>query len=130
MLVGSRGSVEHVALGGNSMALYMYFAVAMSVQMVAGRTQLLATRGGISDFGGLFSALIGIVSGLSFFAIAIWGFAWLHWYVVVPTILVMGFISGFVVNLRTFAFWYQTRSLVDVVAVAMTSFLWIKYWPF
>ena len=112
------------------MSLYLMFLAAMLLQVIAGRTQLLAMRGGIRDSSGLLSSLIGIVAGLSFFAVIIWGFATLHWYFVLPAILVMGFISGLVVNLRSFAFWYQIRPLIDTVVIGVTAFLWAHYWPF
>ena len=110
--------------------LYVLFVVAMLAQVTAGRTQLLAIRGGIPDRSGLIASLLGIVSGLAFFALIIWAFAIFDWYVALPTILVMGLSSGFIVGRESFAFWYQTRAVVDLIAAGLTIFLWTTRWPF
>lgn len=112
------------------MPLYVLFCVAVLLQVTVGRTQLLATRGRIRDNSGVLASLIGIAAGISFFAVIIWGFASIRWYLVLPTILAAGLISGFIVNLSSFAFWYRAKALVDLIAVALTVFLWVNYWPF
>ena len=112
------------------MKLYALFVLAMLAQVTSGRTQLLAMRGHIVDRSGLIATLLGIASGLSFFAVIIWGFASLHWYVALPTVIVMCFSAAFIVHLRSFAFWYQMRALVDLVTVVLTIVLWVIYWPF
>jgi hypothetical protein len=111
------------------MTLYVLFLVAMLLQVTVGRTQALAMRSYIPDRSGLVAALIGIAAGVSFFAVIVWGFAWMPWYFVLPTIIFTGAISGFIVGRNSFAFWYQVRSLVDLAAAALTIFLWWKYWP-
>ena len=112
------------------MSLYALFCIAMLLQVITGRTQLLALRGYIVDTSGVIASLIAITSGISFFAVIAWGFASLHWYIALPIILLGGLISGTIVTLKSFAFWYQTRALVDFIAVALTIFLWVWYWPF
>jgi hypothetical protein len=110
--------------------LYALFVVAMVAQVIVGRTHLLAVRGRVSDTSGFVSSLIGIGAGLSFFAIIVWGFATFHWYVALPTIIVMGFMSGIFVTARSWIFWYQSKAVVDFIALALTLFLWWRYWPF
>jgi hypothetical protein len=60
----------------------------------------------------------------------VWGFATFDWYVTLPTIVVMGLISGPIVTSRSWAFWYQLKAMVDFIAFALTIFLWWHYWPF
>lgn len=109
---------------------YALFVVAMVVQVIVGRTQLLAVRGGVPDTSGISSSLIGIAAGLSFFAILVWGFATFRWYFALPTIVVIGTMSGMIVTLRSWAFWYAIKTVVDLLAFALTVFLWWWYWPF
>ena len=112
------------------MTHYILFVVAMLAQVIVGRTQLLAARGYIRDTSGIFASLVGIVAGIAFFALVVWGFASLPWYFVLPTTLAMGAVSGFIVDLKSFPLWYRTRTVVDLIAVALTGFLWLTYWPF
>jgi len=110
--------------------LYALFVAAVVAQVIVGRTHLLAVRGHIVDRTGVVASLIGIAAGLSFFAVVVWGFAAFHWYYVIPTLLVMGLISGMIVTRTSWAFWYQAKAVVDFVAVALTVFLWWAHWPF
>jgi hypothetical protein len=115
---------------GEFAVLYALFVLAMVAQVIVGRTHLLAVRGHVPDTSGVISSLIGIAAGLSFFVIILWGFATFHWYFVLPTIVFMGFISGMIVTRTSWLFWYQAKAVVDFIAIALTIFLWWRYWPF
>jgi len=112
------------------MKLYILFSAAMLIQLIAGRTQLLAMRGQIRDTSGLLASLIGIASGISFFVLFVWGFASLPWYFVLGITLGIAMLCGLIVGRESFVFWYRARSLVDIIVVALTVFLWLTYWPF
>lgn len=105
------------------------FALGMLLSVLVGRTQLLAMRAHIPDRSGLMASLIGIVSGLSFFAILVWGFATIAWYSAIGLALGMALLSGFLVD-RNFAVWYQLKALVDAATVGLTVYLWFGRWPF
>ncbi|WP_294120639.1 hypothetical protein [Sphingomonas sp.] len=112
------------------MTSYLLFAVAMLVQVIAGRTELIAMRGYIRDRRGIIGNLISIGSGICFFALVIWGFASLPWYTALLTMLGSAIACGFIVGRQSFVFWYGARTLVDLVSLALTVFLWKSYWPF
>lgn len=103
------------------------FAVGMLLSAIVGRTHLLAMRGQIPDRSGAFAGLIGIASGLSFFAILIWGFATIAWYSTIGLALGAALLSGLLVD-RYFAVWYQVKTLVDAATVGLTAFLWFSRW--
>ena len=115
------------------MPVELAFAAGMLLTAISGRTTTLAVRGRVSrplDIINAVRDLVGLIAGLCFWALTIWGFASLVWYVALPIVLVSGLVGGTAVNNRSFALFHRIEPLVDIASVAATFWLWFVYWPF
>jgi hypothetical protein len=104
------------------------FATAMFAEVISGRTHLLLKLRKIPDQSRAVERLIRTLAGVSFFALIIWGLAIFPWYFALIIIVAAGIIGAVIVE-ATFSFWLRTRTFVELIAVLMTTFLWLSYWP-
>lgn len=115
------------------MVLELGFAGAMLLSVISGRITLLSHRSGIQrplDAKNTVLDVVSTVAGLSFWALIVWGFSALSWYVVLPVILGASVIGGFLPNPPRFGFFYRAERLIDVCVVALTVWLWLWNWPY
>jgi hypothetical protein len=115
------------------MSLELPFALAMLLSVISGRLMLLSQRSGIQrPLSAVNAALdiVGLLAGLAFWAIIVWGFSALSWYLVLPIILGAGIIGGFLPNPPRFEFFYRIERFIDLGVVAATIWLWVWNWPY
>lgn len=115
------------------MLLEIMFALAMVLSVISGRITLLSQRSGIQrPLNSINAALdfVGLVAGLAFWAIIVWGFSALHWYLVLPIIVGAAIIGGFLPNPPRFEFFFRAERFIDLGVVALTIWLWVWQWPY
>lgn len=113
--------------------LYVLLGLGLFLAGISGRVTTLAVRSGIERPLNAAHALrdaVGTVAGLCFWALAIWGFSSLTWYLVAAEMLGLGAIAGLAANPPRFGFFYKAEPVCDVAVVCITGFLWIAYWPY
>ncbi len=115
------------------MDLAIILAVGLLTSAISGRVTMLAARGGVRRPLNPLNAvrdIVGIVAGLSFWALVLWGFSSLDWYVVLPIALVAGMAGGIIANPPRWAFLYRFEPVVDALTVGVTGWLWVARWPY
>ena len=109
------------------------FAIGMLASAIVGRVTTLAVRGRVSrPLNGWNAAkdAVGLVAGLCFWVLILWGFSALDWYVALPVILVAGLVGGVVANPPRFAFFHRFELIFDLATLAITAWLWVEFWPY
>ncbi len=94
---------------------------------------LIAKRSGIHrplNAANAIRDVIGIAAGFCFWALVVWGFSGLRWYVAALIVLAAGFCSGLIVNRWSFALFFRVEPLVDLLTLSMTGWLWVAHWPY
>lgn len=115
------------------MVLELVFTTAMLLSAISGRIMLLSQRSGVHrplNAANAVLDLIGTVAGLSFWAIIVWGFSALDWYITLPIILGASVIGGILPNPPRFEFFFRLERLIDMGVVALTVWLWAWRWPY
>lgn len=100
---------------------------------ISGRITLMQVRGGIQRPLNAVNAVgdvIGTVAGLCFWALIIWLFGTISWYIALPGVLIVGFAGGLVVNHSTMGFFFSIERILDLLVVLLTMWLWYQFWPF
>src|ERR1044072_9549605 len=102
------------------MNLAIIFAFGLFTSAITGRVATLAWRGGVRRPLNPVNAvrdIVSIVSSLSFWALILWGFSTLDWYVVIAVAIVAGMAGGLIANPPRWGFLYRFQAGIGLLAL-------------
>lgn len=116
-----------------AMELAIILAVGLFTSGISSRVTQLAHRGRVSrplKASNSVRDIVGLFAGLSFWALVLWGFSSLDWYVVLPIAVVAGSAAGVIANPPRWEFFYRFEPVVNLVTLGVTGWLWATHWPY
>ncbi|HEX8669829.1 MAG TPA: hypothetical protein VF727_15795 [Allosphingosinicella sp.] len=108
-------------------------AAALLTSAISGRVTMLAARAGVRrplDPLNAARDVLGIVAGLSFWLLLLWGLSSLDWYIVIPIALGAGMAGGIIANPPRWQLLYRFEPVVALFTLGSTGWLWVARWPY
>lgn len=115
------------------MELAIILAGGLFTSAISGRVTLLAVRGGVSrplNASNFVRDIVGLFAGLCFWALVLWGFSSLDWYVALPIAVVTGSAAGVIANPPRWEFFYRFEPVTNLLTLGVTGWLWATHWPY
>ena len=93
--------------------------------ILTARAGAVGARGGIEPSPNLIRLIINTASLISVFAVIVWGFMNLAWWVTIFAFIIISLIVGAIVTRLTWALIYQVMPVTGLVTVGITVAAWI-----
>ena len=102
------------------------FLTALFFGMLAARTGIVFARGGIQPTNPII-ILINFGSTISTFAIVVFGFLSLSWWIPIAGFIGISIVVGLLINHSTMAFFYKTLPFTGFIAIVVNGYAWLTY---
>ena len=102
------------------------FIVGLFFGMLAARAGTVFARGGIEPTN-LIVVLINFASMLSTFAIIIFGFLSLSWWIPIIGFISISLVAGVLINHSTMAFFYKAIPITGLIVIVVNAYAWVVY---
>lgn len=102
------------------------FLSALFFGMLAARTGTVFARGGIQPTN-LLVIIINFVSMISTFAIVVFGFLSLSWWIPIAGFIGISIITGILINHSTMTFFYKVLPVTGLIAIIINAYAWMIY---
>ncbi len=108
--------------------LEIIFYIAIFFIMLDARISLILSRSYINRnlSNNIGIVAISFIASISSLSLVIWGFINLVWWIPIISILLMSLVAGILINQRTLGFFISVSSLINVIIIFLTAYIWIR----
>jgi hypothetical protein len=105
-------------------------SLALLAGIIIARLDLLCKRGRIRRITTTAPAVLDTVGTLALYALIIWGFFHMTWYVWLGIVLTTSVFGGLAVKVSNMGFWSGVAPVLQILIIAVSLYAWIAFWPF